>query len=52
MINLSSFIAFHARRTPGRCALRYRGEDISYAEFDTDKKLTLAGLFQKALIGP
>jgi fatty-acyl-CoA synthase len=34
MINLSSFIGFHARRTPDRCALKYRGEDISYAEFD------------------
>ncbi|MFL6837104.1 MAG: AMP-binding protein [Bradyrhizobium sp.] len=34
MINLSSFIAFHARRTPDRCALKYRGEDISYANFD------------------
>src|SRR5216117_1277302 len=34
MINLSSFIAFHARRTPDRCALKYRGEDISYADFD------------------
>jgi fatty-acyl-CoA synthase len=34
MINLSSFIAFHAKRTPGRTALRYRGEDISYASFD------------------
>ncbi|WFU18840.1 AMP-binding protein [Bradyrhizobium sp. CB3481] len=34
MINLSGFIAFHARRTPDRCALKYRGEDISYAEFD------------------
>jgi len=34
MINLSSFIAFHARRTPARCALKYRGEDISYATFD------------------
>lgn len=34
MINLSSFIAFHARRTPDRCALKYRGEDISYASFD------------------
>src|SRR5689334_24068424 len=34
MINLSSFIAFHARRTPDRCALKYRGEDISYAGFD------------------
>ncbi len=34
MINLSSFIAFHARRTPDRCALKYRGEDVCYAEFD------------------
>src|SRR5882757_874531 len=34
MINLSSFIAFHARRTPDRCALKYRGEDVSYAKFD------------------
>jgi fatty-acyl-CoA synthase len=34
MINLSSFIAFHARRTPARCALKYRGEDISFAAFD------------------
>lgn len=35
MINLSSFIAFHARRTPDRAALKYRGEDISYALFDS-----------------
>ena len=34
MINLSSFIAFHARRTPDRPALKYRGEEISYAVFD------------------
>lgn len=34
MINLSSHIAFHARRTPARCAVKYRGEDISYASFD------------------
>ena len=34
MINLSSFIAFHAKRTPDRPALRYRGEDISYASFN------------------
>jgi fatty-acyl-CoA synthase len=33
MINLSSFIAFHARQTPERCALKYRGEEISYAAF-------------------
>ncbi len=34
MINLSSFIAFHARRTPERPALKYRGEEISYALLD------------------
>ncbi len=34
MINLSSFIAFHARRTPERIALKYRGEDVCYADFD------------------
>src|SRR6201992_4073829 len=34
MINLSSFIAFHAKRTPDRCALKYRDEDISYRVFD------------------
>jgi fatty-acyl-CoA synthase len=34
MVNLSSFIAFHARRTPDRRALKYRGENVSYAEFD------------------
>lgn len=34
VINLSSFISFHAQRTPQRCALRYRGEAISYAAFD------------------
>jgi fatty-acyl-CoA synthase len=34
MINLSSFIAFHARRPPHRCALKYRGEDISSAAFN------------------
>jgi acyl-CoA synthetase (AMP-forming)/AMP-acid ligase II len=42
MINLSSFIAFHARRTPDRCALRYGGEDISYAAFD-DRIRRVAG---------
>src|SRR3954469_4260787 len=31
MINLSSFIAFHARQTPTHCALKYRGQEISYA---------------------
>jgi fatty-acyl-CoA synthase len=42
MINLSSFIGFHARRTPDRCALKYRGEDISYAAFD-DRIRRVAG---------
>jgi fatty-acyl-CoA synthase len=34
MINLSNFIAFHARRTPDLCALKYCGDDISYADLD------------------
>ena len=25
---------WHARRTPGRCALKYRSEEISFAQFD------------------
>src|SRR5262245_60417054 len=42
MINLSSFIAFHARRTPDRTALKYRGEEISFATFD-DRIRKVAG---------
>src|SRR5258708_17322566 len=34
MLNLSRCIASHSRRTPDRCALKYRGEDSSYAQFD------------------
>jgi fatty-acyl-CoA synthase len=33
MSGLSSFIAFHASREPARCALKYRGEEISYGDF-------------------
>jgi fatty-acyl-CoA synthase len=33
MVNLSSFIRFHAQRTPDKAALVYGGERISYAEF-------------------
>ncbi len=51
MINLSSFIAFHARRTPARCALKYRGEDISYAEFDLRIR-RVAGWLAGRGIGP
>jgi fatty-acyl-CoA synthase len=29
MINPSSFVAFHPGQTPGRCALKYRGEQIT-----------------------
>ena len=41
MINLSSFIAYHARRTPERCALKYRGREISYSAFDTRIRKTV-----------
>jgi fatty-acyl-CoA synthase len=32
MANLTEFLSFHARRTPGRTALAYNGAEISYAE--------------------
>ena len=50
MINLSSFIAFHARRTPERCALKYRGEEISYAAFD-ERIRTVGGWLASRGIG-
>jgi fatty-acyl-CoA synthase len=50
MINLSSFIAFHAKRTPDRCALKYAGEDISYAAFD-DRIRRAAGWLASRGIG-
>jgi fatty-acyl-CoA synthase len=51
MINLSSFIAFHAARTPERPALKYRGEEISYAAFD-DRIRKVAGWLAARGIGP
>jgi len=51
MINLSSFIAFHARRTPDRCALKYRGEDITYGAFDARIR-AVAGWLVAQGIGP
>ncbi|AMA57319.1 AMP-binding protein [Bradyrhizobium sp. CCGE-LA001] len=51
MINLSSFIAFHARRTPDRPALKYRGEEISYAVFHARVR-QVAGWLAAHGIGP
>src|SRR5438132_3084509 len=51
MINLSSFIAFHARRTPDRCALKYRGQEISYAAFDQRIRM-IGGWLASRGIGP
>ena len=51
MINLSSFIAFHARRSPDRFALKYRGEDVSYAELDVRIR-RLGGWLASRGIGP
>jgi fatty-acyl-CoA synthase len=51
MINLSSFIAFHARRTPEGCALKYRGEEISYAAFD-ERIRSVGGWLSSVGIGP
>src|SRR3954463_11120630 len=49
MINLSSFIAFHARRTPDRCALNYRGKDISFATFDDRIRRTAGWLAARGI---
>src|SRR4030088_3660570 len=51
MINLSSFIAFHARQSPERCALKYRGEEITYAAFHT-RIQTVGGWLASRGIGP
>jgi fatty-acyl-CoA synthase len=51
MINLSSFIAFHARLTPERCALKYRGEEISYAAFGQRIRM-VGGWLASRGIGP
>src|SRR5258706_8219447 len=51
MINLSSFIAFHARQTRGRCALKYRGEEIVYAAFDERIRM-VGGWLASRGIGP
>src|SRR5947209_18656913 len=51
MINLSSFIAFHARQTPARCALKYRGQEISYAAFN-GRVRTVGGWMASRGIGP
>src|SRR3569623_470004 len=50
MINLSSFIAFHARRTPDRPALKYRGEELSYFMLDARIR-TVAGWLAARGIG-
>jgi fatty-acyl-CoA synthase len=51
MINLSSFIAFHARQTPGRCALKYRSEEITYAAFNERIQIVGGWLISRG-IGP
>jgi fatty-acyl-CoA synthase len=51
MINLSSFIAFHARLAPERCALKYRSEEISYSAFDRRIR-TVGGWLTSRGIGP
>src|SRR6202171_4439995 len=51
MINLSSFILFHARQTPQRCALKYRGEEIGYAAFNERIRVLGGGLASRG-IGP
>jgi len=50
MINLSSFIRFHALRTPTRVALSYQGVNISYGEL-FERITQLAGYLEAKDIG-
>ena len=51
MINLSSFVRFHALRDPNRTAIVYDDLRVSYAEFH-ERILATAGLMAQAGIGP
>ena len=51
MLNLSSFIRFHARRTPDRLAMVYAGERVTYGDFMTRIEKA-AGLLTARGIGP
>lgn len=51
MINLSSFVSFHARQSPARCAFKYQGAEISYAAFS--RRIAVVGGWLAARgIGP
>jgi len=50
VINLSSFIKFHAQSTPDRTAIIYQGEEVSYAAL-FDRVERLAGFMQERGIG-
>jgi fatty-acyl-CoA synthase len=49
MVNLSSFIAFHARTAPNREALLYGGRRITYAELLEDVEVVAGWLAQRGL---
>jgi fatty-acyl-CoA synthase len=51
MVNLSSFIQFHALRTPDRVALIYSGQQLTYAEL-SDRIGRLAALLVERGAGP
>jgi fatty-acyl-CoA synthase len=51
MIGLSSFIAFHARQNPAKCALKFRGEEISYGAF-IERIRIVGGWLASRGIGP
>jgi fatty-acyl-CoA synthase len=49
MVNLSSFIAFHARTSPSREALLYAGRRLTYAMLLEDVEEVAGWLFQRGL---
>ncbi len=51
MVNLSSFIRYHASRTPNRLAIVFKDQRLTYAEFLRRIEVT-AGLLRACGIGP
>ncbi len=51
MVNLSAFIAFHARRTPQRLALIYGDQRVTYSDL-ADRTVQLAALLVESGIAP
>ena len=50
MVNLSTFIRWHAIRTPDRVALTYEAERVTYS--DLDERILRMAAFLRARVSP